>query len=545
MSATCQSYYTLENPAENIDKTHEFFTIYYLFQIFKELNPHYFDKNNGPGRPRIYTPDIMLPFVQWGHLNKIISCRDLENWWTRNDDTCNFILDCKKPGKSTINEFLNNYSYLLDEFDRFIVEFSLKTGLMDGNIIYHDGTILTGYCNDFKKLYANQLYYLRDFILEHRHETDDNGLWFKMGKYFINQEFKEEIEPILDDLKKNIRAGGIYLLESAFKQKNGLKKVLLKIKQMEENTKGNQPISIVDPEAHSMLDKNNKWGFNYNFQSGVDDKYGMVAMHYITQSPNDKKELLVTVNELNEILHKENYVIVVDYGYWHIKSLNEIYNSPTTIVIPDKASASRTKEKNNEKNKNNKTDKKEQFKKHKFIKDWEKDNYICPNGSILTRQNNNIQNGIEYKVYATNDCLTCSDHDICASEPKRKIKDRCDHKIDEIKKTYYSKWGQKTYSGRGPNAEGNFGTLQESRNFRGIKTRGIKRVNDELTQYAITHNIKKIHKHMDVKVLKTILNLIKKEKTKNRKIDINILDNLISKFIIKEEKVVDLEINKN
>ena len=50
---------------------------------------------------------------------------------------------------------------------------------------------------------------------------------------------------------------------------------------------------------------------------------------------------------------------------------------------------------------------------------------------------------------------------------------------------------------------------------------------------------------MDVKVLKSTLNLIKKEKTKNRKIDINILDNLISKFIIKEEKVVDLEINKN
>lgn len=68
-------------------------------------------------------------------------------------------------------------------------------------------------------------------------------------------------------------------------------------------------------------------------------------IHYITQSPSDKKELLVTVKELNEILHKENYTIVVDYGYWHIKSLNEIYNSPTTIVIPDKASTSRTKEK--------------------------------------------------------------------------------------------------------------------------------------------------------------------------------------------------------
>ena len=40
---------------------------------------------------------------------------------------------------------------------------------------------------------------------------------------------------------------------------------------------------------------------------------------------------------------------------------------------------------------------------------------------------------------------------------------------------------------------------------------------------------------MNVKMLKTILNLIKNEKTKNRKNDINILDNLISNFIIKKK----------
>ena len=247
MNTTCQSYYTLKNPGDNIDKTHELYTLYYLSEIFKELNPGLFEKNKGPGRPRIYTADIMLPFVQWGYLNKIISCRDLENWWTRNDDTCNFILDCKKPGKSSINEFLNDYDYLIDEFDIFIVDFSLKIGLMNGNIIYHDGTVLKGYCNNFKKLYADQLYYLRDFILKYRHETDEEGLWFKMDKYFNNNEFKDEIEPILKKLKEKIYAGGIYLLKSIFKQKNGLKKVLLKIKHMEENVKGNQPISIVDP----------------------------------------------------------------------------------------------------------------------------------------------------------------------------------------------------------------------------------------------------------------------------------------------------------
>ena len=81
---------------------------------------------------------------------------------------------------------------------------------------------------------------------------------------------------------------------------------------MEENIKGNQPIVLLTPKHIVCLIKTINGGFNYNFQSGVDDKYGMMAIHYITQSPSDNKELLVTVKELNEILHKENYTILED-----------------------------------------------------------------------------------------------------------------------------------------------------------------------------------------------------------------------------------------
>lgn len=249
-----------------------------------------------------------------------------------------------------------------------------------------------------------------------------------------------------------------------------------------------------------MLNKNEDWSFNYNLQAGVDDKYGLITVHYITQSPNDKKELLIAVKKLNERLGREDYVIVVDHGYWHIKSLKEIYNSPTTIIIPDRAAATHKKEKTDKKPKSKQDKMKkskikidEKFRKPHFIKDLQKDTYICPNGSILRRMNNNMQNGIEYKVYGTNDCFICPNQEKCATESKRKIKDRCESEINEIKKIYYSDWGQEIYPGRGSNAEGNFGTLLESRNFRGIKTRGTKRANDELTQYAITHNIKKIH----------------------------------------------------
>ena len=51
-----------------------------------------------------------------------------------------------------------------------------------------------------------------------------------------------------------------------------------------------------------------------------------------------------------------------------------------------------------------------------------------------------------------------------------KEKSKIDAKLKSMKsKNVYSDWGQEIYSGRCSNAEGNFGTLLESRNFRRIK----------------------------------------------------------------------------
>ena len=58
----------------------------------------------------------------------------------------------------------------------------------------------------------------------------------------------------------------------------------------------------------------------------------------------------------------------------------------------------------------------------------------------------------------------------------------------------------------------------------------------------MTCPLKKIHKHTTVNLLKTILNLIKQEKTKRRNVDINIIDELIKDFIIKDEIIINLKI---
>ena len=77
--------------------------------------------------------------------------------------------------------------------------------------------------------------------------------------------------------------------------------------------------------------------------------------------------------------------------------------------------------------------------------------------------------------------------------------------MEEIRRFYYSDEGQEIYFQRGHFAESSFAILLESRNFRGIKTKGLKKANDELTISEIHHNIKKLEKHTTNKFLKLIL----------------------------------------
>ena len=69
-----------------------------------------------------------------------------------------------------------------------------------------------------------------------------------------------------------------------------------------------------------------------------------------------------------------------------------------------------------------------------------------------------------------------------------------------------------------------------SRNFRGLKNRGIVRVTSEMIRTSITHNLKKIHKHVSNLVLKKILNKIRELK-RTQEVTIDILKDWKDKLI--------------
>lgn len=554
---TCLEHKKVGN---NLKKNHAVFNLKYLVEIFKELYPEEFEVERGkPGRPVKYLPEELLPVIFWGKENNKESCRELAEWMDNNDETCQFLLNCKKPSKNTFNRFKNNHAALIDKFDQFIIDLGSITGLIDGEILYGDGTILKAYCNQFKKMYPYEIDFLKQFLIEN---VGNPELWGKLNCYFFDDEtkgLKEELKGVMDELHYNLNASGFHLLKQSLKSEKNFKKVMERIRHMEENINGEKSISIVDPEARHMLDKSKKMGLNYNYQTVTDSKYGFRIAHYITNAPIDQRESKKMVELATERLHRDDYILTLDNGYWDPEILKEIIKGNTRILIPDDVDASRKKEKMKKKRRSGKrqeivNEEKRKKNEKKGIKEvkklnkpdfdyiYEEDVFECPiTGELFTMTIIERRNGEKAKRYDTDYCITCQFKDECNTPYKKYFYEPYEDGVAELKDFYYSDEGQEIYAGRAHYAETCFGTLLESRNFRGIKTRGIEKANNELTLCEIHHNLKKLEKHLSLDVLKSLLKYIREMKRSNEKVDMTILNSLKGKFIMKDDIIIGID----
>ena len=243
----------------------------------------------------------------------------------------------------------------LKKFDQFLIDLGLALGLINGEILYADGTILKAWCNTFKKIYPFEIKYLKEFI---QSNVENKELWAKLKKYFLNEddddELKEELKEVLNELDYNLNSNGIDLLKISLKTSKDFQKVLERINHMEANITGKNSVSIVDPESRHMVDKKGNMGLNYNYQTVIDNKHGFTVAHYITSNSNDQNEIKKIADMTAQRLGTDNFILCVDNGYWNPDLLKKVHQTNTRVVIPDKADASRKKIKIKNKNKSGK-----------------------------------------------------------------------------------------------------------------------------------------------------------------------------------------------
>ena len=139
------------------------------------------------------------------------------------------------------------------------------------------------------------------------------------------------------------------------------------------------------------------------------------------------------------------------------------------------------------------------------------------------------------KKYQTDYCLKCEFKKDCTSQHRRIFYEPYDPYIEEIRRFYYSEEGQEIYYLRGHMAETSFALLLTIRNFRGIKTKGLEKVNNELTLFEIHHNVKKYEKHTTNDALRFILKKVREYKRKYGKVDFFIFEEIKENLIFEDD----------
>lgn len=106
--------------------------IYFLKEILKEK----------PGPKFKNELQELLGLHVFATLRLQRTCRKIESFLSDNSEACKYITNNKLPKKSKINEFKNEYEYLINEFFIYTVEFGAKFNLIDFETVTVDSTTI-------------------------------------------------------------------------------------------------------------------------------------------------------------------------------------------------------------------------------------------------------------------------------------------------------------------------------------------------------------------------------------------------------------------
>lgn len=492
-NSTCeQAIFTYLFSGQNLNKNNIVFTVKKLITNFKRDFPLLFKSDyKSLGRPKEYFLDELLGFVVYGVYNSRFSCRKLADWINNNDESVNFILNDKKPKKSIIHLFLQENTLLINAFFHYTVILGINLGLIDGECVAVDGSIVKANANNFRLIKIEEIEFLQNLIFNYGENWTKNSIWHKLHQYYNQNIKQDDINELIDEIKNNLNKNALILLKTALISMDNMSYVLDFLDVLKANYDGKHTISLTDPESRWMMDKKKNFGLNYNYQVAVDSKNGMVVGQYLTQNATDAYELFEMLHEIKIQMGINPKVLVADNGYMNDNVIKYAYENNIRLLIPDRSESSKSKPKNDD----------NPYAKAKFIYKWKTDSFICPMGEHLHYKNDRKLNGEWMRVYSTNKCKTCPVKNICTQSRVKEIFEPVDDLRWKMKADFQTPEGKIYYKKRANLNEAHFGLLRNARNFQKLNRNGMKNAEKELTIRSIAHNIQKIHEKLNATLI--------------------------------------------
>lgn len=395
-----------------------------------------------------YDPRAMLKLFVYGYsYGNDRSSRKLERAAHHNLSFI-WLLGGLKPDHKTIANFRKKNKAALEKVLKQSVRMCLGLGLIDGNILFIDGT----------KIRANA-------SLKHTWNT-------KRCEETLNQVDKR-IEEIMAESEKNdsdeIASESLVKLEKEMLEKGALREKVVAI--MDELKRENRAsMNTTDRECVSTKSIHGSYA-GYNAQIAVDEKHGLIASCDVVSSSVDQGLLSGQVSHATETLGKSCAVAVADGGYSDLEDISKI-DLPVTVLVPVQRQ----------------TD-------DQFIYDKESNTYRCPEGHVLSQYTtDNDKMRTRYRMANGSICQECSRFGSCTKSPQGRVIGRSffEETSQLLQVALNIAELQNIYKKRGQKVELPFGHLRRTLGIRSFLLRGIAGAKAEMSLFGSAFNIRRM-----------------------------------------------------
>ena len=445
-----------------------------------------------PGNPA-YSRRMLLRLVIMASVDAVWSSRKIARLAHENV-VYMYLTGNEKPDFRTLCNFKRECKELIENAFKKTVTVAKSLGMLNLGHISTDGTKIKANASNNYTLSEEEIEEIRR-IIERGIEVDeeeDRLYGDRRGDELppeldTQEKLRKKIEEIEQASGNGLKSAAKNIIEQyALGDERDKEEVMEKLDKAEEELKKSEQgaVSLTDPEARFMENKKKRKELSYNSQITVDHDSGIILANDVTQECTDHNQLQPQVEMTEENLGglPEGTKVSMDNGYFSGPNLRYLEKKELDGYIPDSKQAQEQK---------GKKVKDSPYSKDKFTYDEEKDQFICPNGEVLTRKGEYEYNGKPLYTYYGANCNECPFRAECAGEGRRRVITSDDYEAERRRMAakMQSEEGKEEYKKRKETVEWPFGNIKHNLKFREFLTRGIVKVRIEHNLACTAHNL--------------------------------------------------------
>jgi transposase len=404
-----------------------------------------------------YEPKAMLKLLVYGYSYGWRSSRKLERALHHNLSFM-WLTGGLKPDHKTIANFRRDNKEAIKKVLKQCVKICIDLNLIEGNTLFVDSSAI-------------------------RANASINKTWTDEKCQRELTRVDKRIEEILKECEQidEKESGTLVKLSEELKDKEVLKErvkaVLEKIKE-----EGRKHINGTDEDSVKVKGRQGTHA-GYKGQIVVDEKNGLIINSEAVNENSDKKQFTRQVKQANEVLGKKCKVACADAGYSDTEDLKETVDEEIRVVVPSQKQAL------------HRPGPEDPFGKEKFRYDEKSNQYICPEGKVLTYSHySKVKQHYLYRIKGPSNCIKCKHYGKCTNNKRGRciIRLRNEKLKEELEAIYISEYGQAVYKKRKEKVELPFGHIKRNLNGGAFLLRGLKGTTAEMALFSTCFNISRM-----------------------------------------------------